>query len=165
MVWLKVLHVTAISLWAAGLFGIPALYMQRETVRAQAELHRLQALTRFLYVGIASPAAFLGIATGIGLIFIGGTWAPWFAAKLLFVGLLTFVHVAAGLVLLRLFRPGRRFPAWRFAAFSLVTAATVTAILFLVLGKPELPHLLPDAMSEPGYLRGLLAPFNPFQRS
>src|SRR5690606_13648861 len=119
----------------------------------------------FLYVGVTSPAAFVGIASGTALIFLQETWAPWFGAKLFFVGVLVTIHILTGLVILRLFDEGRIYPVWRFVATTMLTVATASVVLFLVLGKPDLPSLLPAAMGEPGALRLLFDAFNPFRRS
>ena len=61
MVWLKFLHITAIAIWSAGLICLPGLYMRRALVPNKAALHELQALVRYLYVVILSPAAFIAI--------------------------------------------------------------------------------------------------------
>ena len=82
-------------------------------------LHRF---VRVCYVVIVSPAAFVAVGTGTALIFVSGTFVPWFTAKLFFVGLLVGVHVLTGLVIVRLFDEGEVYPVWRFLA---VTGFTV----------------------------------------
>lgn len=162
---MKFVHIAAISVWSASLICLPGLYVQRAHVANEASLHRLQGLVRFLYVGITSPAAFVGIASGTALIFMRETYQPWFAAKLFFVGVLATIHVLTGLVIIRLFDEGEIYPVWRFVAVTLLTLLTVSVILSLVLAKPELPSLLPVALGEPGALRRLLADLIPFPRS
>lgn len=164
MVWLKFLHIAAISLWSAGLICLPGLYVQRAHVPNDASLHRLQGLVRFLYVGAMSPAAFVGIATGTALIFLRETWAPWFGAKLVFVGMMATIHILTGLVIIRLFEDGQVYPVWRFVAVTIITIAIISVVLFLVLAKPEIPSLLPDVIGEPGALRRLVGDLNPFQK-
>jgi uncharacterized membrane protein len=165
MVWMKLVHITAISIWSASLICLPGLYVQRAHVATTSSLHRLQGLVRFLYVGVTSPAAFVGIASGTALIFMRESYQPWFTAKLFFVGVLAIIHVLTGLVIIRLFEEGEIYPVGRFVAVTLLTLLTVFVILTLVLGKPELPSLLPATLGEPGGLRGLLAPLIPFPRS
>ncbi len=164
MVWLKLIHVTAISIWSAGLVCLPGLYVRRSRVMDEASLHRLHALVRFLYVNALSPAAFIGIATGTALIFLRETWAPWFTVKLFLVGGLATIHVLTGLVIIRLFDEGRSYPAWRAVTTTATTLATALAIVVVVLAKPEIPSLVPDWMREPGALQRLVG-FNPFPRS
>lgn len=165
MIWVKVIHIAAISLWSAGLICLPTLYVQRAHVPNEKSLHRLQALVRFLYVGAMSPAAFLGIGTGTALIFLRETWAPWFGVKLVFVGVMTVIHILTGIVIIRLFNEGQVYPVWRFVAVTSVTVVVVSVVLFLVLGKPGLPDLLPSALGEPGALQRIFHALNPFQRS
>lgn len=165
MVWLKFLHIAAIALWSAGLVSLPGLYLQRAGVPSGPSLHRLQALVRFLYASVVSPAAFVAIASGTALIFLRETWAPWFGLKLLFVGVLAAIHILTGLVIIRLFEAGRTYPLWRFSMATGFTVFGVSAILVLVLAKPELPSVLPEILGEPGGLRQLLADLNPVPRS
>jgi protoporphyrinogen IX oxidase len=147
--WLKFTHMGTIALWSAGLFALPFLYRQRNGKEGDA-LHRLHAFTRYLYVGVVSPAAFVAVGSGTALIFLMGTYDNWFAAKLLAVSALTGVHIFSGLVILRLFEPGHTYPAWRFALVVPLTLLSIGAILFLVLGKPRLQW--------PDFLAGLFAP-------
>jgi uncharacterized membrane protein len=164
MIWLKFLHVAAIALWSAGLVSLPGLYLQRACVADGAPLHRLQALVRFVYVTVLSPAAFVAVGSGTALIFLRDTFEPWFSLKLVLVGLLVLVHILTGLVIIRLFEAGNIYPAWRSLTATAASLAVVSAILFVVLAKPALPDLVPDVMREPGGLRGLAVDLNPFPR-
>ena len=74
------------------------------------------------------------------------------------------VHVLTGLVITRLFEEGNVYPVWRFIAVTGVTVLIVAAILVIVLAKPILPDMLPQAMSEPGALRRIADGINPFRR-
>ena len=60
-------------------------------------------MTRFVYVGMASPAAFVAIGSGTALIFLQATFQEWFSLKMVLVGAMAMLHVVAGLVLVRLF--------------------------------------------------------------
>lgn len=164
MIWLKVVHLAAIAIWSGGLICLPGLYVQRAHVPDRQSLHRLQAMVRFLYVAVMSPAAFVAIGSGIALIFLRQTFENWFSLKLALVGVMVMIHILTGLVVIRLFDKGQVYPVWRFVAVTVVTVAVVSAILTVVLAKPDVPNLLPRAMSEPGALGRLLEPFNPFRR-
>lgn len=164
MIWLKTLHLAAIAIWSAGLISLPGLYVQRTHVRSEDAKHRLQAMVRFLYVGIISPAAFVAIGTGTGLIFMRQSFEPWFSFKLALVGALVTIHILTGLVIIRLFEAGNIYPMWRFLAVTAVTLGVVAAILVVVLAKPELPDLMPEFMTEPGALRRIVEDLNPFRR-
>lgn len=165
MIWLKFIHIAAISVWSAGLICLPGLYVQRAHVPNEASLHRLQALVRFAYVAVISPAAFLAVASGTALIFARETFEAWFSLKLALVGVLVTVHILTGLVIIRLFDAGNVYPVWRFAAVTVATVLVVTAILAIVLGRPQFPDLLPAVLSEPGGLRDLVGRLIPSPRS
>lgn len=153
--WLKFIHVAAIALWAAGLVALPFLYVQRRALVDDA-LHRLHAFTRFFYVAIVSPAAFIAVGSGTALIFLMGTYENWFSAKLAGVAALTGIHIFSGLMILRLFEPGQVYPTWRLAVVVPLTVAVITTILVLVLGKPALEWPAPLAeIFAPGALSAL----------
>ena len=137
LVWLKFIHVGTIALWSAGLIALPVLFRARND-RQGTELYRLHAFTRFYYVKLVSPAAFVAVASGTGLIFLAGTYDIWFIMKLAVVAALTGIHIFSGLVILRLFEPDRRYRRWRAVAGMSFTVVVVSSILVLVLGKPEI---------------------------
>lgn len=149
---LKFVHVATIALWAAGLIALPFLYRQRRGLEGDA-LHRLHAFTRFLYVSLVSPAAFVAVGSGTALIFVMGTYENWFSAKLVGVAAMTGIHIFSGLVILKLFEAGRSYPGWRLALVVPATLLVVGSILVLVLGKPRLrwPAAL-EAFFAPGSL-------------
>lgn len=163
MVWIKFLHLAAISIWCGGLICLPGLYAQRHTVEDDDALYRLQGLVRFAYVALISPAAFVSIASGTALIFLQSTFVEWFSLKMAFVGVLAFIHILTGLVIIRLFEKGEIYPPWRFVGVTVVTTIVVAMILVIVLAKPPLHwDWLPPNLFAPGALRELLADFNPW---
>lgn len=158
----KFVHVAAIAIWIAGLVCLPGLYVQRARVSNDDTLFRLQAMVRYAYIVIISPAAFVAIASGTALIFLRQTFEAWFSVKLGLVGLLVLIHVLTGLVVIRLFREGETYPVWRFVAVTVLTSVVALAILAVVLAKPLIPDLLPAGLFAPGALSDMLAPLNPW---
>jgi uncharacterized membrane protein len=159
---LKVVHIAAISIWAAGLVSLPGLYVQRVHMGDRESLYRLQKIVRFAYVTIISPAAFIAVGSGIALIFGQQAYAPWFSLKLMFVAILVILHVLTGLVIIRLFREGEIYPVWRFLLVTVITCCTVTAIIVVVLAKPNIDMSLPASVTQPGGLRTLLQDLSPW---
>ncbi|MBB3997294.1 CopD family protein [Aureimonas pseudogalii] len=159
VVWLKLLHVTALSIWAGGILLMPLLLGRREAAGDGATLHRLHAFSRFAYIVVISPAAFVAIGSGIGLIFAREVYTAWFAAKLLLVGGLVALHVWVGLLVLSVFDEGGRFARWRVAASVVVLSALITAIFWVVLAKPPiaLAGWVAD-LARPGGLGALAEP-------
>lgn len=163
MVFIKFLHIMAISVWAAGLVSLPGLYVQRAKIDRDHDLYRLQKIVRFSYVGVLSPAAFIAIATGTGLIFLQNPFSAWFSMKLVFVGAMVVIHVMTGLVIIRLFDKGEVYPVWRFVFVTIVSGCVVGAILFLVLARPEAPFALPSGWAEPGALKRIISEISPWE--
>ena len=160
-VLLKFVHIIAIAFWSAGLICLPFLYLQRRRLGGDA-LHRLHNFTRFFYVTLVSPAAFVAVASGTALIFLQATFEPWFTLKLALVAAMVIIHVTSGVVILSLFEPGRVYPRWRFIAVSTLTSIVVGAILVTVLAKPEwiMPRQVNDLFVPGGLgnaLGGLIA--------
>lgn len=133
---LKFAHITGIALWSGGLLCLPFLYIQRRRLTGNA-LHRLHNFTRFFYIRLVSPAAFVAIASGTALIFVQATFEPWFSVKLILVAVMVLIHVMSGLVILRLFEPDQAYPLPRFVSVTVLTASVVGAILVTVLAKPQ----------------------------
>jgi putative membrane protein len=163
MVFVKFLHIMAISVWAAGLVSLPGLYVQRAHIVRDNDLFRLQKIVRFSYVRVISPAAFIAIATGTGLIFLQNPFSAWFSMKLAFVGIMVVIHVMTGLVIIRLFNDGEVYPVWRFVSVTIVSGFVVGAIFFLVLARPEAPFALPSGWAEPGALKQLISHISPWE--
>ncbi len=169
----KAIHITAIAIWSAGLIALPGFYVHLVSLRAQATeigLHgeavlRLQRAARLTYVGIASPAAFIAVASGILLIFQRGVVAPWFSLKLALVAGLVIAHTLSGHTLVRLFEEADGYAKWRYFVATSTTIAIATAIIALTLAKPSTnAAFLPAAWSEPGALKPMLESFNPWKR-
>lgn len=161
---LKFIHLAAIAIWAGGLLALPLLYARRFAVPAGDELFRLQGVVRFSYVLLLSPAAFIAVGSGTALIFLRETFVPWFSLKLGFVALLALMHIASGLIIIRLFKEEAPLPRATYPLLGGTILTAVLAILFLVLAKPDIDPaaLFPAAMSEPGALRKLVEPINPW---
>ena len=160
----KFLHIIAIAAWSAGLICLPFLYLQRYRLSGDA-LHRLHNFTRFFYVALVSPAAFVAVGSGIALIFLQGTFEAWFSVKLALVATMVIIHVTSGALILRLFEPGQSYPLWRFLVVSTLTVSVIGLILFVVLGKPQ--WTTPGAVETfftPGALGDLLADLTAWSR-
>ncbi len=149
----KFLHIAAISLWAAGLICFPFLNRQRNDTGTSTDLHRLHSMTRFFYVVLLSPAAFVAIGSGTALIFLRQTFTEWFSIKLLMVGLLAVIHLLTGRVLLRSFDKAATVTPWHYPAMTGVTITVVAAILLVVLAKPHLEWRADGGLFAPGGLR------------
>jgi protoporphyrinogen IX oxidase len=154
---LKFVHLAAIALWSGGLLALPMLFWQRRGLALGPDLDRLHRITRFVYVELTSPAAFIAIASGTALIFLQATFTEWFSLKMVLVGAMAMLHVVAGLVLLHLFAPEGRFGRGSYIALMSAYVLVIVAILWVVLAKPHIDStLIATHWFEPGALARML---------
>jgi len=153
-VLLKFIHLAAIAIWSGGLLVLPFLFRQRGTLTAEVDLDRLHRLTRFVYVGMASPAAVIAIGSGTALIFLQATFQEWFSLKMVLVGAMVMLHVVGGLVLGHLFEPGGRFGLFSHLALTGAYLVLASAIIWIVLAKPHIDSTeFAPGLFQPGALR------------
>jgi uncharacterized membrane protein len=97
VVWLKLLHVSAVIVWSGAL-----LYLLLALAHVDAEPRWAERyLLRGLFTHVATPFALLAIVSGSALFLLQGPLALWLLAKLLLVSLLVLVHGTAGMLVLR----------------------------------------------------------------
>jgi uncharacterized membrane protein len=153
----KFIHLGTIAIWSAGLIVLPMLFWQRRGLETGSELDRLHRFTRYVYVGMTSPAAFLAIGSGTVLIFLQSTFLEWFSLKMVLVGLLVMLHVVAGLTLMHLFEPTGRFGRFSYVALTVSYLVLITAIIWVVLAKPHIDsNQFATKLFAPGGLRQVL---------
>lgn len=155
--FLKFVHLAAIAIWSGGLIVLPFLFWQRRGLPPGRDLDRLHRLSRFVYVGMTSPAAFIAIGSGTALIFLQSTFREWFTLKMVLVGAMVMLHVVAGLVAMRVFAPDGRFGSRSCVALTGAYLVLIVAILWVVLAKPAIDSAqLAPGLFEPGALKPLL---------
>lgn len=151
---LKFIHLATIALWSGGLIVLPFLFWQRRGLVPGADLDRLHRFTRFVYVGMTSPAAFVAIGSGTALIFLQTTFLEWFSLKMVLVGLMVMLHVVAALVMDKLYQPDGRFGRSAYAALTTSYLVLITAIIWVVLAKPQIDsNQIATKLFSPGGLR------------
>ena len=151
--FLKFVHIATIAVWAGGLIVLPYLFWQRRLLAAGPELDRLHRVTRFVYVVMTSPAAFVAIGSGTALIFLQSTFREWFTLKMVLVGAMVMLHVVAGLVAMRVFAPDGRFGSRSCVALTSGYLVLIVAIIWVVLAKPAIDSTqFAQGLFEPGAL-------------
>lgn len=160
MVGTKVLHIAAMIIWCAGLVMLPLVLSLHRPEADQDRFNRVRILTHAGYTQLVTPAAVIAIGAGIALIFLRGVFTHWFFAKLVFVSLLVALHAWTGHLVAQIgeHREKHRSPLGGLLATANV--AVMTAILALVLLKPEIDEtLLPQWLRMPlGYPLGFELP-------
>ncbi|WP_024506045.1 CopD family protein [Bradyrhizobium sp. ARR65] len=153
----KFIHLGTIAIWSAGLIVLPFLFWQRRDLELGSELDRLHRLTRFVYVEMTSPAAFLAIGSGTVLIFLQTTFLEWFSLKMMLVALLVMLHIVAGLTLAHLFEPGGSFSRFSYVTLTASYLVLITAIIWVVLAKVHIDsNQFATELFAPGGLRQAL---------
>ncbi|GGB55227.1 CopD family protein [Blastomonas aquatica] len=146
---LKAMHVSTISLWAAGLIILPLLYRGYRKQFSDAEYARFRKVTHYSYVGFLTPTAVIAVGSGIALIMMRDIYEPWLFAKLALVSALAILHAYMGhmIVLTAETRGSANLPP---PILVLVPVLLVlTGILGLVLAKPVIVIDWPQWMTEP----------------
>ena len=152
--WLKVLHIAAMTVWFAGLFMLPRLFVER-CPRAAAEGGDAAAaagtdgdpaffnpVAKTLFFWMATPAAVVTILLGMGLIAYGPTGA-WLVMKLVIVALAVLVHLYVGLQLYELGQGRDNHGPLFYRLLGWVPVVLLLAAAGLTAGKPQTVGTLP----------------------
>lgn len=134
--WLKVFHITAMTVWFTSLFFLPRLFVARARGEHDADVEHLNDLGKTLYFRIATPAGLLTIGFGLALIGFGfdGVWLP---LKLVAVSLLAVLHMYNGLMLLDLTHGRSRHGPVFYRILNGLPLLLLLGIAALTAAKPE----------------------------
>lgn len=144
MLWLLILHISALIIWCASLLYLPALIagIHTQKIEIVEPYDRYGSVARFVFTHIATPAALVAIISGTLVFVVNRTVEIWLIAKLTLVTGLVVGHTLAGLLLLntqdRSTKPIRRW-CWLLSAGL---GALMIAIVWVVLAKPAADVLL-----------------------
>jgi protoporphyrinogen IX oxidase len=145
MLWLLVLHIMALLVWAAGLLYLPLLLAASGT--RQVELTKIprrhDSAARFVFTHIATPAALLAILIGTAVFLVDRTVEFWLILKLTAVTLLVACHAAAGLLVLHAEDEANEPLMRTYRIFAGVLCLLMVVIVWIVLAKPPVPEVLP----------------------
>jgi protoporphyrinogen IX oxidase len=139
--WIKVLHITAMTVWFAGLLFLPRLLIAHARAAAPEDAPHLRALGQTLYFRVMTPAALLMTGLGLALIAFGfdGVWLP---LKLVLVSGLVVLHLHYGQRLLAIEDGSRSQPVLRLRLIQWAPLLGLLAIAALTAAKPPtLPML------------------------
>lgn len=147
---LKALHVAALAIWSAGLLAVPVMLARHDPAIGQEDYTLIRRTTHYGYIYAVTPAAVIAIASGLALVFLREVFVPWMFAKLVAVAFLVAFHAWVGHTLVAVAESEGEDdppnPFWPLLAVSM----PITAILVLVLAKPELGEIpLPGWLHEP----------------
>ncbi|MBS8241544.1 hypothetical protein DYI22_13680 [Marinobacter lipolyticus] len=134
------LHISTLVFWVGFLLYLPALVsFSPDTERTSlASDFPEPAVTRMLFTHVATPIALLAIIAGT-LVFVAyQIIQPWLIVKMTLVVLLVVNHIVVGLLVMRAETGNERFlRSWCLLSTG-TTCSLATAVLWLVLAKPDL---------------------------
>lgn len=139
MVWVKALHVVAILLWSAALVYLPMIMATHSAKLSEPEYLRVHAMSRTIFVVLASPAAIVAILSGSALVALRDVTEFWFAMKLAVVALMAIVHARCGIILAKQTHEAERANAGIRVMRIITPLALIPCVLWLVLAKPSFP--------------------------
>ena len=140
MLWLKALHIIAMVAWFAGLFYLPRLFVYHVDCADEAGRQRFEIMERRLCRAIMTPAAWVTVLAGLGLL-AGYAWelygrAGWLHAKLTLVAALVIYHWLCGRYRVALRDGHNRRSARFFRFFNEIPTLILIATVCLTVVKP-----------------------------
>lgn len=134
MPWLKLLHISAVIVWCGTILYLPTL-LRHSVPSVPAGGLSLRQWPRNVFIGVATPAALVAIASGTLIFVTDAVVTSWLVYKLAGVGLLVLGHGVCGMLVLR--AEAGRLGACRFChVLTAVMLIALLAIAWLVLRKP-----------------------------
>ncbi|MGZ4957919.1 MAG: CopD family protein [Methylomonas sp.] len=135
MIWLLLLHISAVLCWCGSLLYLPALVAGTAYRQTDMEQEHQQALMLLVYRLFATPAALIAVASGTVLFITRGVTEQWLMLKLLLVTLLVMCHALIGWLMLTQKMSGKSIKL-SCLMLRLGAAVLIPAIVGLVLVKP-----------------------------
>jgi len=133
--WLKLLHISAVIVWCGAILYLPTL-LRHSAPCVPAGGPSVRQWPRSVFIGVATPAALVAIASGTLIFVAHAVVTPWLIYKLAGVGLLVLGHGVCGMLVLR--AEAGRLGACRFChVLTAVMLIALLAIAWLVLRKPS----------------------------
>lgn len=136
--WIKALHVIAVISWMAGLLYMPRLFIYHTDAPAgSTQSETFKTMEQRLLKVIMNPAMMISWGLGLYLAWdLYGFRGGWLHAKLLFVGLLTLVHVHFSRAVVAFQRDENRHDARYWRLMNEAPTVLMIVIVILVVVKP-----------------------------
>jgi len=137
--WAMMVHIITLGMWSAALLILAGLYAMPPAAQDRADVERHALMCRYVFVILGSPAAVVAIISGSLLVALRGVDGSWLLAKLALVALLAIYHTYCGHLLhAQGAGPLPSPPPWKPPLLIGVPVLLISAILVLVLAKPNL---------------------------
>jgi len=136
MLWIKALHLFAVTAWLAGIFYLPRIFVHYvEGKSAGEDVRRLVVMARKLY-GFMTIMAVIALGLGLWLWLGFHDTGQWLMAKLVFVVGLIGYHVACRVMVGRLQRAAPMPSSFALRMFNELTLLLALPIILLAVVKP-----------------------------
>jgi putative membrane protein len=136
--WLKTIHIVAMTAWFSGLFYLPRLFVYHAMSVDEISVERFKIMERKLYYGITWPSAIITSIFGVWMLTVstGLLQQPWLHIKLTLVLLLWCYHLLCGFYLKQFANNNNNNTHIFFRWFNEVPVIFLVAIVWLVIFKP-----------------------------
>ena len=136
MLWIKALHLFAVTAWLAGIFYLPRIFVHyAEGKSAGEDVRRLVVMARKLY-GFMSIMAVIALGLGLWLWLGFHDSGRWLMVKRVFVGGLIGYHLACRVMVGRLQRAAPMPSSFALRMFNELTLLLALPIILLAVVKP-----------------------------
>lgn len=136
MLWLLLLHISAVVCWCGSLLYVPALIAGMTSLQTTPERERQLDLMLMVYRLVSTPFALIAIASGTALFMTGGITELWLILKLTLVSALVLCHTCSGWLILYVQKTPDKKVTPACVLLGTVVAVLVPAIVSVVLLKP-----------------------------
>lgn len=138
MLWCKALHVIMVISWMAGLLYLYRLFVYHAMETESVCRERFQIMERRLLNGIAHPAGFLTVVSGVVMIGMNPAFLkqPWMHAKLTLVVGLLISHFQAVYYRRKLLEQPTLYHHRKFRVLNEVPTILMIGIVILVIVRP-----------------------------
>ncbi|MCO6432891.1 CopD family protein [Nitrosomonas nitrosa] len=136
MLWLLLLHISAVLCWCGTLLYLPALIAGTTSLQSTSEQQRHVSMVLTIYRSILTPAALIAIVSGTTLFVAGEIADAWLILKLTLVATLVLCHALMGWMILLVQESSNRNIAPFCALIGAGTIILVLSIIWVVLTKP-----------------------------
>ena len=134
--WIKVLHISFVVAWMAGLLYLPRLFVYHKENEKEIKIATVfKVMERRLYFYIMNPAMVLVWFSGLYLGYVLG-FDLWLIIKISFVFVLTVYHALLGLHLQEFKNQNQKKSSKYFRIINEVPFLLLFIILILVIMKP-----------------------------
>lgn len=136
MVWLLLLHISAVVCWCGSLLYLPALIAGVAAQSTVIERERHLVVAIMVFSRFATPAALIAIASGTAIFIRGGITDVWLIFKLTLVSILVLCHALGGWLMLRTQNAPHKNVAVLCVLLGAAVVTLIPAIVWIVLTKP-----------------------------